>query len=405
MDDRIFLSPPHMGSEELKLIKEVFDSNYIAPLGPMVNSFEKEFAEYVGIKHCLAVSSGTAALHLALRGLHIKPGDEIFVSSFTFIASVTPVIFQGAKPVFIDCDRGTWTMDHDLLEQELEKCKTRHKLPKAIIPTDLYGQCCDYNRINRLSKKYNVPVIIDAAEAMGAYYKFDLPNKNGEIKLRHAGVSATAAIFSFNGNKIITTSGGGMLASDNKSLISHARHLSQQARDPYPFYEHSEIGYNYRMSNVLAAIGKGQLKVLDNRVERKRHVFDCYHSLLDGTPGIAFMPEASYGCCNRWLTVVLIDPDIFGADRETVRSALESENIESRPVWKPMHMQPVFRIDTNRERSQNKATKSNSAYNARVVGGQVCESLFQYGLCLPSGTALSDKDIERVAKIILSCKK
>ena len=470
MTNRIFLSPPHLGDNEQEFVREAFASNYIAPLGPQVNAFEKEFSEYTGIKHCLALSSGTAAMHLALRDLGVGPGDEVIASTLTFIGSVTPVLFEGAKLVFVDCDRTSWNMDPDLLAAELDACKRRGKLPKAVIPTDLYGQCADYERIYSICAEYGVPVVVDAAEAMGAVCKkSEVGGRRSEvggqksearsqisgvrcqraasseqltaIRLQtsglcfptsdlcsqtsdlwtHAGVGAKAAVFSFNGNKIITTSGGGMLASDDEELIEHARFLSQQARDPFPHYEHTEIGYNYRMSNIVAAIGRGQLQVLDERVRRKREIFDYYRQALFGVPGIKFMPEAEYGRCNRWLTVVLITPEEFGADREAVRMALEAENIESRPVWKPMHMQPVFDpqispidadydliIGNRAESSKLKATSRGNGkrrYPVRVVGGSVSEDLFGRGLCLPSGTAMSEGNLDRVVSIILQCRK
>jgi dTDP-4-amino-4,6-dideoxygalactose transaminase len=372
---RIFLSPPHMGGTEQRFIQEAFDSNYIAPLGPQVDSFEKEFSERTGITHAVALSSGTAAIHLAVLLSGVGKGDLVLASTLTFIGSVSPIVFQGAVPVFVDSDRVSWNMDPKLLEEELETCQKQDCLPKAIIPTDLYGQCADMDRIIEICKPYGVPVIVDAAEALGAKY-------NG----RHAGKGAVSAIFSFNGNKIITTSGGGMLASDDKALIDQARFLSQQARDPAPHYEHSELGYNYRMSNILAAIGRGQLKVLDERVKRKRKIFRTYSEMLSDLPGIEFMPEAPYGECTRWLTVILITPEEFGADRETVRLALEVENIESRPLWKPMHMQPVFK-------------------GCRVRGGSVSEDLFNRGLCLPSGTAMTETDLERIIAVIRKCCK
>jgi len=393
-DARIFLSPPHLGTEELDFVHQAFESNYIAPLGPMVNAFEREFSEYTGIKHCVALASGTAAMHLALRHLGIGPGDEVFASTLTFIGSVTPIVFEGATPVFIDADRKSWNMDPALLEAELEACSRRGKLPKAVVPTDLYGQCADYGRIHDICGRYGVPVVVDAAEAMGAKYH---PRMTQTSQMRHAGVGAAAAVFSFNGNKIMTSSGGGMLASDEKALIEHARFLSQQARDPFPHYEHTEIGYNYRMSNVVAGIGRGQLMVLEDRVRRKREIFDDYVAALKDVPGIAFMPEAGYNRCNRWLTVILITPEVFGADREAVRLALEKENIESRPVWKPMHLQPVFDPLITRIHADSGGKKR---YPCRVVGGAVSEDLFARGLCLPSGTAMSGEDLERVVATI-----
>jgi len=439
MNKRIYISPPHMSGKELDMVCNAFENNYIAPLGPMVDAFELEFSEYTGIKHCTALSSGTAAIHLALRyfGFGSTPvkwssnltgqGDEVFASTLTFIGSVTPVTFLGATPVFIDCDRETWNMDPILLERELELCSEKGKLPKAIVPTDLYGQCCDYDQIYKIGAKYRVPVIVDAAEAMGATYgrsdelkildsEYKQQNKikpqaqfniqHSKLKIgpnRHAGKGAKAAVFSFNGNKIMTTSGGGMLASDDRDLIEHARFLSQQAREPFAHYEHKEIGYNYRMSNVLAAIGRGQLQVLDERVRRKREIFNYYYDAFVDVPGIEFMPEANYGRCNRWLTVILITPSIFGADREAVRLGLEKENMESRPVWKPMHMQPVFRVAA--QSSKIKGESGKQRYLVRVVGGEVAEDLFKRGLCLPSGTAMSKTDLDRIIDVILSCHR
>jgi dTDP-4-amino-4,6-dideoxygalactose transaminase len=417
-----------MSGDELEFIRQAFESNYIAPLGPMVDAFEREFAEYVGMGHCLALASGTAAMHLALRELGVGPGDEVLASTLTFIGSVSPACFQGATLAFIDSDRDSWCMNPDLLAEELAACAKRGKIPKAVVPTDLYGQCADLKRIGSICDSYGIPVIADAAEAMGAFYKrtgvrgeklgsegrraeqsgqWSAASGQGskvrgpggagrgrepEVGVppqeasgwRHAGFGVKAAVFSFNGNKIITTSGGGMLASEDKDLIEHARKLSQQARDPAPHYEHSEIGYNYRMSNVLAAIGRGQLRVLDQRVAAKRRIFEAYQRLLGDLPGLEFMPEAPYGRCNRWLTVVLIRPEEFGATHDQVRLALEAENIEARPVWKPMHLQPVFR-------------------GCRIRDGKVGEHLFRCGLCLPSGTAMTDSDLERVAQIIQRC--
>jgi dTDP-4-amino-4,6-dideoxygalactose transaminase len=375
MKKRIFLSPPHMSGYEKQYVDEAFKSNYIAPLGPQVDAFEREFAEKINISHALALSSGTAAMHLVLHQLGVGPGDVVMASTLTFIGSVSPITFLGGIPVFIDAEYETWNMNPELLDKEIAICAKKGCLPKALVPTDLYGQCVDLDRILEICAPYEIPVVVDAAEALGAKYKG-----------RNAGVGAKAAVFSFNGNKIITTSGGGMLASADRNLIEQARFLSQQARDVAPHYEHSKIGFNYRMSNILAAIGRGQLKVLDERIGAKRRIFSKYKLSLTGVEGIDFMPEAPYGTSNRWLTVILISPKKFGADREEVRLALEAENIESRPVWKPMHLQPVFA-------------------GSRCIGGEVAEDLFKRGLCLPSGTAMSDEDIDRVVSVILSCKK
>jgi dTDP-4-amino-4,6-dideoxygalactose transaminase len=360
-----------MGGDEIKNVLAAFESNYIAPLGPQVDAFEREFCERVGISHAVALNSGTSALHLALRYLNISSGDEVIAPSLTFIGGVSPVLYQGAKPSFIDSDRTSWNMDPDLLHEELVERNKKNRLPKAVICTDIYGQCADYDRITDNCSEYDIPVLVDAAEALGATYKD-----------RNAGRAGKAAIYSFNGNKIITTSGGGMLASEDKALIEHVRFLSQQARDPAPHYEHTQRGYNYRLSNVLAAIGRGQLKVLDDRVKKKHYIFDYYRKTLADVAGIEFMPEASYGSSTRWLTVVLITPDVFGTDREAVRLALEEQNIESRPLWKPMHIQPVFK-----------------GYPMR--GGSVAEDFFKRGLCLPSGTAMTDVDLDRVIDIII----
>jgi dTDP-4-amino-4,6-dideoxygalactose transaminase len=369
MNDRIFLSPPHMGGHEQAYVAEAFASNYIAPLGPMVDRFEREFSAYTGIPHCVALTSGTAALHLALRHWGVGAGDRVFASSLTFIGSVAPILYEKATPVFIDADQH-WNMDVALLAQALEDANKQNQLPKAVIPTDLYGQSCDAEAIRALCERYGVKLLIDAAESVGATYRG-----------QHAGFGGHAAAFSFNGNKIITTSGGGMLASHDKALIDHARFLSQQARDAAPHYEHTTFGYNYRMSNIVAAIGVGQLEVLDARVARRRAVFAQYQQALGDLPGIRFMSEAPTGQMNRWLSVMLVDAAAFGCDRETIRLALEAENIESRPVWKPMHMQPVFA-------------------GAAMVGGAVSQAYFRDGLCLPSGTAMGDDTVARICAII-----
>ncbi len=429
-NQRIFLSPPHMGDLENKLVNEAFASNYIAPLGPMVDAFEKEFSEYTGIKNCVVLSSGTAAMHLAMRIIGDEYRDSyvekkrkesnakplVLVSTLTFIGSVTPAIFEAFDITFIDCDRESWNMDPQLLAEELERCDQAGRLPISVVPTDLYGQCSDYERIYDICSRYAVPVVVDSAEAMGARYRTSAQcsvlsaENNTSEQWVHSGKGATAAVFSFNGNKIMTTSGGGMLASDDPGMIERSRFLSQQAREPFSHYEHEVIGYNYRMSNILAAIGRGQLNVLDERVRRKREIFNYYRNALKDVPGIEFMPEAPYGRCNRWLTVILITPEHFGVDRETVRLALEKENIESRPVWKPMHMQPVFQNAEYRARSmKSQILKRDNFTNrhhkvrcpSRIVGGRISEDLFDRGLCLPSGTAMNNGDLDRVIETII----
>lgn len=374
-ESRIYLSAPHMSGRELQYIIDAFHTNWIAPLGPNVDAFEREFASTVGAPYALAVSSGTAALHLALIEAGVGPGDDVLVSTLTFSASVNPIVYQGARPVFVDSERSSWNMDPGLLAEELHRRARRNRLPKAVVVVHLYGQSADLDPILAACECYGVPVIEDAAEALGATYKGRVP-----------GTLGLAGIYSFNGNKIITTSGGGMLVSRDEMLISHARKLATQARDPAPHYQHSEIGYNYRMSNIVAGVGRAQLEVLDDRVKARRRNFDFYKHALGDLAGIEFQPEAPWGRHTRWLTCILIDPKEFGADRESVRLALEAHNIESRPVWKPMHLQPVFR-DYER------------------ISGEVAEDLFQRGLCLPSGTNLTDQDLERVVDVVRRCAR
>ena len=398
---RLFLSPPHLGGSEQARVAEAFASNYIAPLGPQVDAFEAAFAGLTGIPHCLAVSSGTAAMHLALHCLGVGPGDLVLGASLTFIGSVSPARLLGAELAFVDSEPGTWNMDPALLRQALTQLAAEGRRVKAVIPTDIYGQCADYQALLDACAPFGVPIVADCAESMGSrsaapdkniarsaapgqdIARSAAPDDNDDDGTLHAGAwpGLAASIFSFNGNKIITTSGGGMLASHNAALIAHARKLSQQAREPAPHYEHAELGYNYRLSNILAAIGLGQLDVLEARVAQKRRVFRWYQELLGGQPGLSLMPEAAAGRANRWLTVALLDED-FGAAPEAVRQALEAENIESRPLWKPMHLQPVFA-------------------GCRMFGGAVSEALFARGLCLPSGTAMTREDVERVAAIVL----
>ncbi|MEW5739571.1 MAG: aminotransferase class I/II-fold pyridoxal phosphate-dependent enzyme [Myxococcota bacterium] len=370
MPARVYLSSPHLGSEEQRFVQEAFDTNWVAPLGPNVDAFEKEVAARVQLPHAAALSSGTAALHLGLLLLGVKPGDEVIVSSLTFSASANPVTYVGATPVFVDSEASTWNMDPGRLEEALVDAKKRGKRVAAVVSVDLYGQCADYDAIERICAAHDVPLLEDAAEALGATWKG-----------RAAGSFGRCAAFSFNGNKIITTSGGGMLVSRDQALVDRARFLSTQARDPAPHYEHSTVGYNYRLSNVLAGIGRGQLRVLDQRIASRRAHRAFYEKALGELDGIGFMPLSPHGEWNGWLTVITVDPTRFGASREDLRLALEKENIESRPVWKPMHLQPVFK-------------------GCRMFGGAVAERAFELGLCLPSGSNLSASDRDRAVAVI-----
>ncbi|HVE85345.1 MAG TPA: aminotransferase class I/II-fold pyridoxal phosphate-dependent enzyme [Myxococcales bacterium] len=369
----VHLSPPHLGAEERALLNQALDSNWVAPLGPQVDAFEAEVAAEVGASHAVALSSGTAALHLSLVLLGIGRGDEVWTSTFTFAATANPVTYVGARPVFLDVRPDTWTLDPGLLEEALARAARRGRLPRAVIAVDLYGQCADYEPIQALCRRYGVALVEDAAEALGARYRG-----------RAAGTLGDLGVYSFNGNKIITTSGGGMLICERAAQAERARFLAAQARDPAPHYQHSQIGFNYRMSNLLAAVGRGQLRVLPQRVEARRRVNAFYREALRGVPGISFQPEAKYGSSNCWLTCIQVDPEQFGATRDDVRAALESAGVESRPVWKPLHLQPAFSDCT-------------------FVGSGVSEALFERGLCLPSGSALSPADLERIAERVRSC--
>ncbi len=368
--NRIYLSSPHMGATELDLVQDAFASNWIAPLGPYVDSFEKEVAVRAGTSFAAALASGTAALHLAMRWLDLQPGDEVICSSLTFSASVNPVLYERAMPVFVDSDAATWNMDPTLLAEAVRDRIRKGRKPKAIILVHIYGQSADIDPILATCAEYDIPLIEDAAEALGAIYKGRAPGSFG-----------LCGIHSFNGNKIITTSGGGMLVSNHGNLIKKARFWATQSRDPAPHYQHSELGFNYRMSNILAAIGCGQLRVLDDRVSARRRNCAFYQEAFKNLPGVSFMPEAPYGRSTRWLTCITIDPRVAGVDREKVRLALANENIESRPVWKPMHLQPICR-------------------NCPCYGGSVSAQLFKDGLCLPSGSNLSTDDLKRVADVV-----
>jgi len=362
---RVYLSPPHLSGREQELVTDAIASNWIAPLGPHVDGFERELGARAAVPEVLALASGTAALHLALIVAGIGPGDRVAVSSLTFSASANPVVYVGAEPVFIDCDR-TWTMDPELLAEELEDSARRGKPIRAVITVDLYGQSCDYARLAPLCAQHGAVLIQDAAEALGSTYRG-----------RPVGGQGDLGVFSFNGNKIITTSGGGALVSARPDWIAHARKLSTQAREPAPHYQHTEIGFNYRLSNLLAAVGRAQLAVLDDRVAARRAVNARYRAAMAGWPGIEFLDDAPDCVGNCWLSCITIDPAAFGADRETARRALEADDIEARPVWKPMHLQPVFAA-------------------ASVRGGAMAAQLFERGLCLPSGSNLAAADQDRV---------
>jgi dTDP-4-amino-4,6-dideoxygalactose transaminase len=370
-NSRIYLSPPDMSDGERASLMAAFDSNWIAPLGPDVDAFERELSVRTGVSAAAALSSGTAALHLALVLLDVGPGDEVWTSTLTFAATANAIRYVGATPVFIDSERASWNMDPTLLHEALQDAAVRGSLPKAVIAVDLYGQCADYDAILGACEEHGVPVVEDAAEALGATY-------GG----RPAGSFGAIGVLSFNGNKIMTTSGGGALLSDDTALVERARHLASQARQPAAHYEHEEIGYNYRLSNLLAAVGRAQLARLDGFVERRRAINRRYRAALEGIDGITFLPEAAGGRSTCWLTCVLLDEDRLAVGPEQVREHLETHDIEARPVWKPMHLQPVYR-------------------SCRVVGGAVAEDLFRRGLCLPSGSTLSEETQQRVVDAFL----
>lgn len=375
---RIYLSPPHMSGEELKFIQEAFYSNWIAPLGPNVDAFEREFASYVGANEAVAVSSGTAAIHLALSLLEIQKGDRVFCSSLTFVASANPIVYQGAEPVFIDSEPDTWNMSPEALERAMQDAVYEGKLPKAVIVVNLYGQSAKMDEIVAICNQYGVPIIEDAAESLGSTYKG-----------KPSGTFGRFGIYSFNGNKIITTSGGGMLVSDDVEAIKRARFLATQARDIAPHYQHSQLGFNYRMSNILAGIGRGQLSVLENRVEKKRRIFEDYVAQLGSLLGFSFMPELINTKSNRWLTTLTIDEIEAGVSVQTLLQCLAENNIEARPVWKPLHLQPLFK-----EAKYYQHTDQN-----------ISEQLFFNGICLPSGTSMTEGEQQRVVDCVKSAIK
>jgi len=364
--ERIYLSPPDMGPRERDLLLDAFDSNWIAPGGPHVDGLEREVAEFLGVDDVAALVTGTAALHLALVMLGVSSGDEVLAPTFTFAATVNVIRYVGATPVLIDCDFDTWNMDPALLSEALDHSAKGGKLPKAVIVVDLYGQCADYHRIRAACEKYDIPIVEDAAAALGATYRG-----------KAAGTLGNIGVISFNGNKVITTSGGGVLVASDTNVIERCRFLAAQARDPAPHYEHSEVGYNYRLSNLLAAVGRGQLAGLGGKIAARRRTNQMYREAFNDLDGVGFLPVADYGQPNFWLSCITIDPASFGCVANDVRHCLERDNIEARPLWKPMHMQPVYE-------------------GCRTFRGSVSESLFAQGLCLPSGSSLTDEQRDRV---------
>lgn len=365
MSKRVYLSVPHMGESELRYVTEAFTTNWLSTVGPNLDAFEARFSERVGLP-CVALASGTAGMHLGLRLLGVGPGDEVVCPSLTFIATINPALYLGARPVFIDSERSSWNLDPNVLEDLLRRRAAVNKVPKALVVVHLYGQSADMDPIMALCDRYGVAVLEDAAEAVGTTYKG-----------RPAGTIAPVGVYSFNGNKIITTTGGGMLVAHDPEWVQRARFWSQQARDPGVAYEHTQVGYNYRMSNVLAGIGRGQLEVLDRRVARRREVAFAYRDAFADLGGLTLMPQCEYGLHTNWLSAFQVDGAALGVDRDGLIRALEAENIESRPVWKPMHLQPVFE-------------------GAERLGGDVAADLFRHGICLPSSSNLSDEDLGRV---------
>jgi dTDP-4-amino-4,6-dideoxygalactose transaminase len=364
---RIFLSPPDVGARERELLLDAFDSNWIAPLGPHVDAFEAEVAAYAGAGHAVALSSGTAALHLAMLVHGVQAGDRVLCPSMTFVATANAIRYLGAEPVFVDAEAASWNLDPELVAQELTDAAADGRPYAAVITVDLYGRCCDYDRLERICADHGVPLIEDAAEALGASFRG-----------RRAGAFGDVGVFSFNGNKIITTSGGGMLVTDDAEVAAHVRHLATQAREPAAHYEHARLGFNYRLSNLLAAVGRGQLESLDAKVARRRAIEARYRDQLAELPGFTFAPGADeHHQPNAWLTCLTIDPAVAGIDRETVRLHLRGLGIEARPIWKPMHLQPVFA-------------------GARAVGGEVSARLFEHGLCLPSGSSLTEPQQDEI---------
>ena len=367
---RIYLSPPDIGADERRFVNEAFDTNWVAPVGPHLAAFEEEMCASHGVGGAVCLSSGTAGLHLAMRLIGVRPGDEVLCSTFTFAGTVNPILYEGGVPVFIDSERRSWNMDPALLAEALADRVDRGHRPRAVVVADIYGACAAWDEIRAAAAAHDVIVIEDAAEAVGATY-------HGQF----AGSFGAIGVYSFNGNKIMTTSGGGMIVSSNQAYIEHARKLATQAREPAAHYEHHELGYNYRMSNVLAGIGRGQLRSLPTRVAKRRQIFDYYRSRLGDLPGVDFMPEVP-GCRgNRWLTCLTVDPGEADVERDGVLASLHADNIEARPLWKPMHQQPLYA-------------------GAISYGGAVSDELFARGICLPSGSAMSAADLKRVVKAV-----
>ena len=375
-EKRIYLSPPHLGGQERTFVNEAFETNWIAPLGPNVDGFERDLEAYTGSAHAAALSSGTAALHLALIILGVEAGDEVVCSSFTFSASANPILYQGATPVFVESEAETWNMDPGALEAALADRQAQGKLPKAVVLVHLYGMPAKMDELMAICERYGVPVIEDAAEALGSTYRG-----------KAMGTFGVMGLLSFNGNKIITTSGGGALLSDNAEWIAKSRFLATQARDPAPHYQHSQVGYNYRLSNICAGIGRGQMQVLDERVAARRANTERYRAFFDDFDGVSIPAEPEGMFSNRWLTTIIVDPaQTGGVTREDLRLALERENIEARPLWKPLHLQPIF------ERYP-------------YYGDRLSERLFEQGLCLPSGSSLSDEEFGRVTEVLAGVLK
>lgn len=368
--DRLFLSPPHVTRMEREQLIAAFDSNWIAPVGPDLDAFEAELAVQCATAGVAALASGTAALHLGLLLVGVQPGDTVLVPSLTFVATANAVRYVGAEPVFVDSSATCWTLDVGLVADYLKQAKSNNTLPAAVIAVDLYGQCADYAALEPLCAQYRVPLVSDAAESLGATHH-----------RRPAGSFGDVAALSFNGNKIITTSGGGALLSNNAELVTRARYLSTQAREPEPHYEHVDLGYNYRLSNLLAAIGRAQLQRLPLLIARRTRISKSYTSALAGRPGVGFQPVAPGNVVNNWLTVMTVDPSECGVTAEDLRVGLEQANIESRPAWKPMHMQPLYAPN-------------------QMLGGALAEHVFAQGLCLPSGSSMSDADVGRVLDVI-----